>query len=64
MEKEIMLAFGEGRRSGRPKKRWMEEILVGTGVDLEELREAATNRSAWRLLTMTVAKIRQIDGTR
>ena len=26
VEKEIMLAYGEGRR-GRPRKRWMEEIL-------------------------------------
>ncbi len=53
LEKEMMLACGEGRRRrGRPRKRWMEEILVGTGMGLEELREVVRNRSAWRMLTM------------
>src|SRR6218665_173428 len=59
LKKETMLAWEGGRRSGRPNKKWMEEILVRTGIDLEELREAARNRSACRLLT-----IRRIDGTR
>src|SRR6218665_1031884 len=40
LEKEMMLACGEGRR-GRPRKRWMGEILVGTKMGLEELREVA-----------------------
>ena len=35
---KMALACGEGRRR-RPWKRWMEETLVGTGMDLEELRE-------------------------
>jgi len=63
--KEMMLACGEGRRRrGRPMKRWMEEILVGTKMDLEELREVVRNQGACRMLTKTVAKIHGIDGTR
>ena len=34
------------------------------GVGLEELREVVRNRGAWRMLTMTVARIQRIDGTR
>src|SRR6218665_2280526 len=65
LEKEMMLACGEGRRRrGRPRKRWMEEIVVGTKMGLEELREVVRNRSARRMLTMTFAMINRIDGTR
>ena len=65
LEKEMMLACGEGRRRrGWPRKRWMEEILVGTKMGLEELREVVRNRSARRMLTMTFAMINRIDGTR
>ena len=65
LEKQMMLACGEGRRiKGWQRKRWMEEILVGAGMDLEELREAVRNRNTWRLLTVTVAKIHRIYGTR
>ena len=65
MEKEMMLACGEGkRRRGRPRKRWMEEIHETTNMNLSELREAARDRDAWRGLAMTVARIHRIDGTR
>src|ERR1700733_6545060 len=41
LEKEMMLACGEGeRRRGRPRKRWMEEIHEKMKMNLEELREA------------------------
>lgn len=29
---------------------------MGTGMDMDELREVAKNRIAWRMLNMTVAK--------
>ena len=65
MEKEMMLACGEGkRRRGRPRKRWMEEIHETTKMNLSELRETARDRDAWRRLAMTVARIHRIDGTR
>src|SRR6218665_2282034 len=46
LEKEMMLACGEGGgRRERPKKRGMKEIMGGTGMGLEELREVVRNRS-------------------
>jgi len=41
----------------------MEEILVGMGMGLEELREVVRNQGAWRMLTMKVARIHRIEGT-
>jgi hypothetical protein len=36
LEKEMMLAYGEGKRKrGRPRRRWMEEIHEATGMKLE-----------------------------
>ena len=65
LEKEMMLACGEGRRGrGRPRKRWMEEIHETMNMNLPELREATRDRNTWRRLTMTVARIQRIDGTR
>jgi len=41
IEKDMMLANGEGRRKrGHPMKRWMEEILTMSGMNLVELRDA------------------------
>ena len=53
MEKEMLLACGEGRRSrGRPRRRWMEEIHETTKMNLSELREAARDRDTWRGLVI------------
>src|SRR6218665_1567946 len=58
LEKEMMLTCGDGkrrrwrRRRGLPMKIWMKEMLVGTGMSLEELREASRKRSSWRMLTI------------
>src|SRR6218665_2010815 len=53
LEKEMMLACGDGRRRrGLPREIWMKEMLVGTGMSLEELREASRKRSSWRMLTV------------
>ena len=41
MEKDMMLACGEGRRKrGRPRKKWMEEIHTMPGMNLVDLRDA------------------------
>jgi hypothetical protein len=65
LEKEMMLACGEGRRRrGCPRRRWMEEIHEKTKMNLENLRNATEDRNKWRRLTMAVAMIPRIDGTR
>src|SRR3984885_12370847 len=65
LEKEMMLAHGEGKRKrGRPRRRWMEEIHKTTGMKLEKLREATRDREMWRALLVTIARTQRVDGTR
>jgi hypothetical protein len=66
LEKNIMLGMGEGKRSrGRPKMRWMDEILEVTGLSLPKLLEATRNRLAWRSKVMEITRGRiRPDGTR
>ena len=65
LEKEMMLACGEGRRSrGRPRTRWMEEIYRRTAMSLAQLRDAVRSREDWRKLVTTVARVQRTDGTR
>jgi len=48
MEKDMMLAYGEGKRKrDRPMKRWMEETLKMSGMNLAELRDAVEDRDLW-----------------
>src|SRR6218665_2558056 len=54
LEKEMVLARGEGRRKrGCPMKRWMEEIHTMSGMDLAE--GSAEDRGLWRRMTMMIA---------
>jgi hypothetical protein len=65
LEKEMMLACGEGtRRRGRPRTRWMEDVHRKTTMNLAELRDKTQNRVEWRRLVVTVAKVPRTDGTR
>jgi hypothetical protein len=49
LEKSIMFGMGEGqRRRGRPRKRWLDEIVELTGKKLEELMVMTEDRSEWR----------------
>ena len=69
LEKQMMLACGEGsrkqgRKQGRPRRKWMDEIHETTGMNLEELRDATTERRKWRGLTMVIAKVPGTDSTR
>jgi len=65
LEKEMMLACGEGvRKQGRPRKRWMDMIHETTGLKLADLRDATADRVKWRSLVMTVARTQRVDGTR
>ena len=50
LEKGMMLARGDVRRRGRPRRRWMDEIHEVTGMKLEELRDVTTERKHCRRL--------------
>ena len=61
----MMLACGErSRKQGRPRKRWMDVIHETTGMNLAELRDATVERTKWRSLIMTVARVQGTDSTR
>ena len=65
LEKDMMLAYEEGRRKqGRPRKRWLDEVQETTGMNLEQLREATSERKQWRRLIMTIARVQRTGSTR
>ena len=65
LEKEMMLAHGEGKRKrGRPRRRWMEEIHKTTRMKLEKLKEATRDRERWRELLRMITRTQRVDGTR
>ena len=45
-------------------KRWMEEILTMSGMNLAELRDAVEDRALWRKLTRMIARALRVDSTR
>ena len=59
----MLLAHGDGRRRGRPRKKWMDEIHEVTGMKLAELRDVTTERKQWRRLVKTVARAQRVDST-
>ena len=63
LEKEMMLAHGDGRR-GRPRRIWMDEIHEVTGMKLAELRDVTTERKIWRKMVKTIARAQRVDSTR
>src|SRR5918994_3549374 len=65
LEKEMMLACGEGsRKQRRPRKRWMDMIHETTGMNLADLRDATMDRVKWRGPVMSVARTQRVDDTR
>src|SRR6218665_3037974 len=64
LEKGMTLAHGDGRRRGRPRRKWMDEIHEATGMKLAELRDVTTERKQWRRLVKTVARAQRVDSTR
>jgi len=59
----MMLAHGDGRRRGRPRRIWMEEIHEVAGMKLAELRDVTTERIKWRRLVKTVARAQRVDSS-
>ena len=55
-KKTLMLRGIGGRRSGRPKMKWLGEITDSMGMSLSELREMVMNREAWRAAIHGVAE--------
>ena len=66
LEKTTMLGMGGGKRKqGRPRSRWVDEILQTTGMGLQGLKEITGDRGAWRSFVWQVARSRtRLDGTR
>ena len=49
----------EGRRQGRQKKRWEDNIRTWIGLEFAESQRAADNRENWRKLVVMLSVVPQ-----
>ena len=57
LEKALMLGKVErGRRRGRQRMRWMDEIIDSMGMSLSKLWEIGTDRDAWHAAVLGIAE--------
>ena len=56
LEKTLMLGKFEGRRSGRQRMKWLDDITYLMDMSLGELRKLVMDREAWRAAVHGVTK--------
>ena len=56
LEKTRMLGKIEGRRRGRWRMRWLDDIIDPMDMNLGKLQEMVRDREAWRALVHGVTK--------
>jgi len=39
--------IGASRSRGRPRRKWLDEVVEGTGLSLQHLKEAAADSNEW-----------------
>ena len=57
LEKTLMLGgIGGSRRKGRPRMRWLDDIMDWMDMSSSKLQELVMDREAWRAVLHGVAK--------